>query len=69
MHAEDILAAYPDLPRKQRETAILQEHPALFIYGIGWPLADGLPARAAGRRLRRLVDARRSRPTGARCTA
>ena len=43
MHAEDILAAYPDLPRKQRETLILQDHPALFIYGIGWPLADGLP--------------------------
>ncbi|HEX7626333.1 MAG TPA: hypothetical protein VF379_04690, partial [Gaiellaceae bacterium] len=43
MHAEDILAAYPDLPRKQRETLVLQEHPALFIYGIGWPLADGLP--------------------------
>jgi aspartate--ammonia ligase len=43
LHAEDILAAYPDLPRKQRETAILQEHPAVFIYGIGWPLADGLP--------------------------
>ena len=43
MHAEDILAAYPDLPRKQRETAILQDHPALFIYGIGWPLADGFP--------------------------
>ncbi|HEY5693126.1 MAG TPA: aspartate--ammonia ligase [Gaiellaceae bacterium] len=43
IHAEDILAAHPDLPRKQRETAILQEHPAVFIYGIGWPLADGLP--------------------------
>ncbi len=43
MHAEDILAAYPDLPRKQRETQILQDHPAIFIYGIGWPLADGLP--------------------------
>jgi aspartate--ammonia ligase len=43
LHAEDILAAYPDLPRKQRETAILQEHPAVFIYGIGWPLQDGLP--------------------------
>jgi aspartate--ammonia ligase len=43
IHAEDILEAYPDLPRKQRETAILQEHPAVFIYGIGWPLADGLP--------------------------
>ena len=43
MHAEDLLEAYPDLPRKQRETAILQEVPALFVYGIGWPLADGLP--------------------------
>jgi len=43
LHAEDILAAYPDLPRKQRETATLQEHPAVFIYGIGWSLADGLP--------------------------
>jgi aspartate--ammonia ligase len=43
LHAEDILAAFPDLPRKQRETAILQEHPAIFIYGIGWPLADGYP--------------------------
>lgn len=43
LHAEDILATYPDLPRKQRETAILQDHPAVFIYGIGWPLADGYP--------------------------
>ena len=42
-HAEDILEMYPDLPRKQRETAILQEHPAIFIVGIGWPLADGYP--------------------------
>ena len=36
-------ARYPDLPRKQRETAILQEHPAVFIYGIGWTLEDGYP--------------------------
>ncbi len=43
VHAEDLLAMYPDLPRKQRETAILQEHPAAFVYGIGWPLADGYP--------------------------
>jgi aspartate--ammonia ligase len=43
LHAEDILARYPDLLRKERETAILQEHPAVFIIGIGWPLADGLP--------------------------
>ena len=43
IHAEDLLARYPDLPRKQRETAILQEHPAVFIYGIGWTLEDGYP--------------------------
>jgi aspartate--ammonia ligase len=43
MHAEDILAMYPDLPRKQRETELLKEHKAVFIYGIGWPLADGYP--------------------------
>jgi aspartate--ammonia ligase len=43
LHAEDILAMYPDLPRKQRETNILQEYPAIFIYGIGWTLADGYP--------------------------
>jgi len=43
IHAEDLLAMYPDLPRKQRETAILQKHPAIFIIGIGWPLKDGYP--------------------------
>ena len=43
LHAEDILQLYPDLPRKQRETAILQIYPAVFIIGIGWPLADGYP--------------------------
>jgi aspartate--ammonia ligase len=43
LHAEEILERYPDLPRKQRETAILQEHPAVFIIGIGWTLKDGYP--------------------------
>lgn len=43
LHAEDILDMFPDLPRKQRETRILQEFPAVFIYGIGWPLKDGYP--------------------------
>jgi aspartate--ammonia ligase len=42
-HAEEILEMYPDLPRKQRETAILKEHPAIFIIGIGWVLDDGYP--------------------------
>jgi aspartate--ammonia ligase len=43
LHAEEILEKFPDLPRKQRETAILQEYPAIFIYGIGWTLDDGYP--------------------------
>ena len=43
IHAEDILAKYPNLPRKERETKILQEFPAVFIYGIGWTLEDGYP--------------------------
>ncbi|MBX7043208.1 MAG: aspartate--ammonia ligase [Ignavibacteria bacterium] len=43
LHAEEILEMFPDLPRKQRETAILQKYPAVFIIGIGWPLADGYP--------------------------
>ena len=43
IHAEDLLEMYPDLPRKQRETAILQKHPAVFIIGIGWTLKDGYP--------------------------
>lgn len=43
LHAEDILQMFPALPRKQRETAILQEYPAVFIIGIGWPLRDGYP--------------------------
>ena len=43
IHAEEILARYPDLPRKERETRILEEHGAVFIYGIGWVLEDGYP--------------------------
>jgi aspartate--ammonia ligase len=43
IHAEEILAKYPDLPRKERETRILEEYGAVFIYGIGWVLDDGYP--------------------------
>ena len=43
LHAEEILEMYPDLPRKQRETEVLQKYPAIFIIGIGWPLKDGYP--------------------------
>jgi aspartate--ammonia ligase len=43
LHAEEILEMFPDLPRKQRETQILQKYPAVFIIGIGWTLKDGYP--------------------------
>jgi len=43
IHAEEILEMYPDLPRKERETRLIQQYPAVFIYGIGWPLVDGYP--------------------------
>ncbi|UCD28733.1 MAG: aspartate--ammonia ligase [Planctomycetota bacterium] len=43
LHAEEILERYPDLPRKERETRIIQEYPAIFIIGIGWILKDGYP--------------------------
>ena len=43
IHAEDILERFPDMPRKERENAILQDYPAVFIYGIGWTLKDGYP--------------------------
>jgi aspartate--ammonia ligase len=43
MHAEDLLDQYPNMPRKERETAILQKYPAIFIIGIGWILKDGYP--------------------------
>ena len=43
LHAEELLAMYPSLPRKRRETVVLQKYPAIFIIGIGWPLKDGYP--------------------------
>jgi aspartate--ammonia ligase len=44
IHAEELLERYPDLPRKQRETRILNDYsPAVFIIGIGWVLKDGYP--------------------------
>jgi aspartate--ammonia ligase len=43
LHAEDILDMYPDLPRKQRETQVLQKYPAIFIIGVGYVLKDGYP--------------------------
>ena len=43
LHAEEILDMYPKLPRKMRETKVLQEYPAVFIIGIGATLEDGYP--------------------------
>ncbi len=43
LHAEEILEEFPDLPRKERETRVLQKYPAIFIIGIGWILEDGYP--------------------------
>ena len=34
---------YPDLPRKQRETEAAKKFGAVFLYGIGYPLKDGIP--------------------------
>ena len=42
-HAEEILEMYPDLPRKQRETKLIQKYNAVFIIGIGSVLKDGYP--------------------------
>jgi aspartate--ammonia ligase len=44
LHAEEILDMYPDLPRKERETRVIQDKaPAIFIIGIGQILKDGYP--------------------------
>ncbi len=43
IHAEEILNMFPDLPRKERETQLIQRYPAVFIIGIGYPLKDGFP--------------------------
>jgi aspartate--ammonia ligase len=43
LHAEEILDMFPELPRKQRETQVLQKYPVIFIIGVGYPLKDGYP--------------------------
>ena len=43
IHAEEILDMFSDLPRKQRETEVLQKYPAIFIIGVGHTLKDGYP--------------------------
>ena len=41
IHAEQLLQKYPDLSPKERENAIVREHKAVFIIGIGGKLSDG----------------------------
>ena len=41
IHSEELLQRYPGLSPKERENAIVQEHRAVFIIGIGGKLSDG----------------------------
>ena len=41
IHAEQLLQQYPNLSPKERENAIVREHKAVFIIGIGGKLSDG----------------------------
>jgi aspartate--ammonia ligase len=43
IHAEDLQRKYPKLSPRQREEEAVREHRAVFIIGIGAPLADGIP--------------------------
>ena len=41
VHTEDLLAKYPGLSPKERETAVVKEYGSVFLIGIGGELADG----------------------------
>jgi aspartate--ammonia ligase len=43
IHSEQLLQLYPDMSSKERENAIVKEHKAVFIIGIGHDLSDGRP--------------------------
>ncbi len=43
IHSEDLLEMYPGMSAKEREDAICRKLGAVFIIGIGAPLADGKP--------------------------
>ncbi|MFA8434624.1 MAG: aspartate--ammonia ligase [Marinifilaceae bacterium] len=43
LHSEDLLAEYPHLTVKERETEAAKKYGAIFIIGIGKNLADGEP--------------------------
>ena len=41
IHSDDLLKMYPEMPSKERENAIVKEHKAVFIIGIGGKLSNG----------------------------
>ncbi|WP_291529454.1 aspartate--ammonia ligase [Bacteroides sp. UBA939] len=41
VHSEDLLAEYPELSPRERETEVARKYGAVFIIGIGGELADG----------------------------
>ncbi len=41
IHAEELLRMYPGKTPKERENAIVREHKAVFVIGIGGKLSDG----------------------------
>ena len=43
IHSEELRRLYPSLTPKERENAIVKEHKAVFVIGIGGCLGDGLP--------------------------
>ena len=43
VHSEDLLQMYPGLSSKERENAVVKEHKAVFVIGIGAELSDGCP--------------------------
>ncbi|HOB73539.1 MAG TPA: aspartate--ammonia ligase [Phycisphaerae bacterium] len=43
IHSEELQQRYPDLSPREREDRICREKGAVFIIGIGAPLADGRP--------------------------
>ena len=43
IHAEELLQMYPGLTSKEREDAVVKEHKAVFVIGVGGALSDGQP--------------------------
>lgn len=43
VHSEELLRMYPGMTAKERENAVVKEHKAVFVIGIGGILSDGAP--------------------------